>query len=139
MKKLFVFVLVVVVMALMSGCFLVPDKVSARIGEMFAPPPGYIPYSRVDVFNNVEGTYMVLSDRGGTKPERIPTGSFGWVPQNTFFASDGHDYIDNNVITCRFYDSKTDEYLGLVHYQIGAYGSYYQAFHASFERKELRR
>lgn len=104
---------------------------------MIAPPPGYIPRDRIDVFNNIEGSVMTLHDRGGNIAGRIPVGGYGWVPQNTFFANDGTNRTDDNVITARFYDATTGEYLGLFHWWVGANGYSYQAFHSPFERKQL--
>lgn len=136
-RILFFAVLIAIAMSV-SGCFVLPDKVSGKMGSLFATPPGYVPFDRIDVFNNIQGTYMVLSDRGGVKPEHIPTGDFGWVPQNTYFGADGYERINNNTITARFYDIASGEYLGLWHYQINGGSIGYEAIHSPYERKMLK-
>ena len=122
MKAKVLFFVVSVIAVFLSGC-----------------ATGGMPLCRIDVFNNISGSVMTLHDRGGDVPGNIPTGSYGWVSQSTYFASDGHDYVDNNTITGRFYDSTTGEYLGLFHWPVSANGYGYQAFHSPYERKQLER
>lgn len=98
-----------------------------------------VPFDRIDVFNNIEGSVMTLHDRGGDIPTKIPTGGYGWVYQNTYFGADGSEHVNDNTITGRFYDAKTGEYLGLFHWQVGAGNCGYQAFHSPYERKMLER
>ncbi len=127
----------------MSGCFLVPDKVSSKLTSFLEPPPGFVPYNRVDVFNNVEGTIMTLHCRGGDISGEFRTGECGWVQQNVYFGSDGRDHTGDNTITARFYDEKIGVceagYLGLMHYDISANSEGYQAIHTPYDRKYLRR
>jgi len=130
------FVLFIASLVFVSGCGLVPDKVTAKISGLLAPPAGYVPFDRIDVFNNISGTYMILSDRGGVKPEHITTGNFGWVPQSTYFGNDGIDHLYDDTITARFYDANTGEYFGLWHWQTSGYIGY-QAIHSPYERKQL--
>ena len=137
--KIIRFVLFIASLVFVSGCSLIPDKVTAKINGLLAPPVGSMPYNRIDVFNNIEGSVMTLHDRGGDFYRKIPTGDFGWVPQNTYFAPNGQDCTDNNVITARFYDAFSGEYLGLFHWQVDVNGYGYRAFHSPYERKQLER
>ena len=113
----------VVIPMFLSGCFVFPDSVQEKIGDLLKPDPNTLPYNRVDVFNNSvtnrgHQTYCIISDRGGVEAGHVLTGDFGWVPQNTYFGNDGYDRVNNNVISIRFYDAVTNDYLGVCHYQI---------------------
>ena len=135
-KNLFLAGIACIVLFAFSGCGLIPDRAVAWM----KPDPNKIPFNRIDVYNNIEGTVMVLSDRGGVRYQDNPikTGEFGWMPQSTYFNAGGYDQINDNVITARFYDAVSHEYLGLYHWQVwGGYNRGYWAFHSPYERKSL--
>jgi hypothetical protein len=120
-EHLFLLLTVIVVSRKIGLCFLALVLVSLLFSGC-ALPPGSVPYDRVDFFNNVQGTYVVLSDQGGTMPRKIGFGEVGWIPYNTYFQSGNGGMTASVHVTARFYEVGTDRYLGDHEYRSDKYG-----------------
>lgn len=94
-------------------------------------------YNSLPVLNNVavfrdgqaHPTLMVISDNTGVINQVAKTGSFVWVPQNTFVGYNGIGYNVGGQMTARFYDASIgpvpEGYLGATNISYwGGYGNY---------------
>jgi hypothetical protein len=137
MKTKSVLFFAMIITMFVSGCFVVPDRVASKISTTLfpPPPPGYVPYDRIDVFNTTEGTFMTLHDDGGEKLEHVQYGKSNWMPQNTYFGSDGYDHVSSNVVTANFYDVTTGVYVGSMTYYTGC--RHYQKVSSPRDRRCL--